>query len=114
MYTSQVTRLPVVDAGKHLVGIVSRTDVLTVYDRADADIQREIRDRVIPEECATGQGRLTVTVKGGIVTVEGQPETDGGGHHIAAAIWHVEGVVAVRDQMTYSLAPAGHVGVLRS
>ena len=35
MYTLQVKRLPVVDAGGYLVGIVSRADLLTVFDRSD-------------------------------------------------------------------------------
>jgi hypothetical protein len=36
-----------------------------------------------------------------VVTVEGQPETAARGHDIVAETWHVEGVVAVRDRMTY-------------
>src|ERR1019366_2791793 len=35
MYTLQVKRLPVVDPGGKLVGIISRTDVLAVFDRPD-------------------------------------------------------------------------------
>jgi CBS domain-containing protein len=112
MYTSKVKRLPVVDPGNHLVGIVSRVDVLTVYDRPDGDIRREIEDKVILEKCATDPGRFIVTVSNGIVTLEGHPETNSSGHQIAADTWHVEGVVAVRDRLAYSPGPAGRVGVL--
>ena len=35
MYTRKVKRLPVVDANGHLAGIVSRADVLSVFDRPD-------------------------------------------------------------------------------
>jgi hypothetical protein len=35
------------------------------------------------------------------VTVEGKPETSTVGHDIIDAIRHVEGVVAVRDRLTY-------------
>jgi CBS domain-containing protein len=35
MYTLQVKRLPVIDPGGELVGIISRTDVLAVFDRSD-------------------------------------------------------------------------------
>ena len=35
MYQRRIKRLPVVDADNHLVGIVSRADVLAVYDRLD-------------------------------------------------------------------------------
>ncbi len=40
MYDRRVKRLPVTDADGHLVGIVSRADVLTVFDRTDAEIHR--------------------------------------------------------------------------
>jgi CBS domain-containing protein len=104
MYTSQVMRLPVVDAGNHLVGIVSRTDVLSVYDRTDTDIRQEIEDSVILGKCHNDPARFVVIVSNGIVTLEGHPETNSDGHEIAAAAWHVEGVVAVRDRMAYSPA----------
>jgi CBS domain-containing protein len=42
MYTLRIKRLPVVNAGGCLVGMLSRTDVLAVYDRPD----EEIRDRL--------------------------------------------------------------------
>ena len=35
MYDRRVKRLPVTDADGHLVGIVSRADVLSVFDRTD-------------------------------------------------------------------------------
>jgi CBS-domain-containing membrane protein len=35
MYQRRIKRLPVVDADNHLVGIVSRADVLAVYERLD-------------------------------------------------------------------------------
>jgi CBS-domain-containing membrane protein len=101
MYSRKVKRLPVVDAGNHLVGIVSRADVLSVYDRADADIRREIQDKVILEKCVTDPGRFMVVVSNGIVTLEGRPETSSSGHDIVAETWHVDGVVAVRDRMVY-------------
>ena len=39
MYTRKVKRLPVVDANGHLVGIIGRSDLLSVFDRPDEDIQ---------------------------------------------------------------------------
>ena len=41
MYSRKVKRLPVIDAGGHLVGIISRADVLAVFDRTDEDIRRK-------------------------------------------------------------------------
>ena len=95
-------RLPVVNATGHLIGIISRTDVLGVFLRPDKDILREVTDAVIPASGAQGPTRFTVTVTGGIVTVAGRPENDRAGHELAEAIRRVEGVVAVFDQLSYA------------
>jgi len=49
----------------------------------------------------TDPARFTVTVKDGIVTIEGTPETVSVGHDIIGAARHIEGVVAVRDRLNY-------------
>jgi CBS-domain-containing membrane protein len=96
MYGNRVKRLPVVDADQKLVGIVTRTDVLTVYDRKDSEIREEILQRHPGEPAAFG-----VTVADSIVTVEGPPETAVVGPDIIADAQHAEGVVAVRDRLSY-------------
>ena len=111
MYSCKVKRLPVVDADNYLVGIVSRADVLSVYTQPDADIGQEIVDRLILTEFLTDPARFTVTVKNGVVTLEGRPETADSGHAIVAAVWHVEGVVSVRDRLEYPPAHA-HTSVM--
>jgi CBS domain-containing protein len=57
MYDRKVKRLPVVDQGGRLVGIISRTDILAVFDRTDAEIREEIMTRVSagrskPSQCS--------------------------------------------------------------
>ena len=47
MYDRRVKRLPVTDENGHLVGIISRADVLSVFDRTDEAIRQEITDEVI-------------------------------------------------------------------
>ena len=101
MYNARVKRLPVVSEDGHLVGIISRADVLSVYGRPDDEIGREIMMNVILNEFHGDPGYFTVTVKDGIVTLEGRPETVQQGRDILAEIWRVEGVVSVRDRLTY-------------
>jgi CBS domain-containing protein len=43
-----------------------------------------------------------VTVRDGIVTLSGRPESDQAGRLLAATVRRVEGVVSLRDQMLYS------------
>ena len=101
MYNAGVKRLPVVSENGHLVGIISRADVLSVYSRPDDEIGQEITKNVILMEFLSDPGCFTVTVKDGIVTLEGRPETVRQGRDILAGIWRVEGVVSVRDRLTY-------------
>jgi len=101
MYARKVKRLPVVDDDGKLIGIVSRADVLSVYSRPDEDIRHDITQGVILGMLLCDPARFTVTVKDGIVTIEGMPETASVGHDLIEEIRHVEGVVAVRDRLSY-------------
>jgi len=101
MRQGRVKRLPVVGEKGELVGIVSRADVLSVYSRPDSEIQREIMNNVIGGEFLADPSHFAVTVSSGIVTLEGYPETTARGRDIVAEAWHVEGVVSVRDRLTY-------------
>lgn len=114
MYSRRVKRLPVVDDDGRLIGIVSRVDVLSVYSRPDTAIKHEITEGVILDTILTDPARFTVDVKDGIVTIAGIPETAAVGRDIVEAVRHVEGVVAVRDRLSYpkDTQAASHVGPL--
>jgi CBS-domain-containing membrane protein len=101
MYDRRVKRLPVTDADGHLAGIISRADVLSVFDRTDAQIRNEITEEVLLGGFLADPLVFTVTVKDGIVTLGGRPETNETGHEIIRQIRHVQGVVAVRDRLDY-------------
>jgi CBS domain-containing protein len=105
MYSCKVKRLPVVDDDGRLAGIVSRADLLSVFSRPDEAIRRDIIDDVIVGTVLTDPARFTVTVKDGVVTVEGKPENPSVGRDMIEEIRHVEGVVAVRDRLTYPPEP---------
>ena len=101
MYIHGLKRLPVLDADGRLTGIVSRTDVLAVFDRPDEEIRLEIIGQVIPH--LSEPSWYSVRVKDGIVTLEGTPETDSIGHQVLRQVRQVQGVVAVRDRLAYLL-----------
>jgi CBS domain-containing protein len=116
MYDRRVKRLPVTDADGRLVGIISRADVLGVFDRTDEAIRAEILDEVPLGEYSEDPRTLDVTVKDGIVTLTGVPETGETGHEIVRRVRHVQGVVAVRDRLAYPPRerPVGRYDVLAS
>jgi CBS domain-containing protein len=101
MYDRRVKRLPVTDADGHLVGIISRADVLSVFDRADEDIREEITGEVLRKDLVVDPRAFDVTVKDGIVTLAGAAETSEFGHEIVHRVRHVQGVVAVCDRLDY-------------
>jgi CBS domain-containing protein len=101
MYNKRVKRLPVIADDGTLVGIVSRSDVLSVYSKPDAEIRDEVAGDLIRGNFLSDPGAFTVTVKDGIVTLGGTPDTAQAGHDIVAAVRHMEGVVAVRDRLSY-------------
>ena len=114
MYLRNVKRLPVVDAGGRLAGIVSRADVLAVYSRTDADIAEEIRTGILSTETPADPGTLGVSVTAGVATVVGRPQTREQGHAIIGRARHIEGVVAVRDRLDYPSPGPGPLDVLAS
>ena len=101
MHFMRIKRLPVVNSGGQLVGIVSRSDVLAVFDRPDEDIRTEIVDTMLVHEFLIDPRQFRVTVESGVVTMEGTPETAALGHALVRKARHVPGVVAVRDRLTY-------------
>jgi len=101
MHDRRVKRLPVVDDAGRLVGIVSRLDVLSVFDRPDAQIRDEVIKEVIVAEFALDPTAFGVSVSCGIVTITGQVESRAIAPLVLTAIRHAEGVVGVRDRLSY-------------
>jgi CBS domain-containing protein len=100
MHRLRIKRLPIVNSGGQLIGIVSRADVLSVFDRTDEDIRKEIVDTMFRHEFFIDPCQYKVTVESGVVTMEGTPETAVLGDALIRKVRHVPGVVAVRDRLS--------------
>ena len=107
MHRRRVKRLPVVDADGRLVGIVSRADLIQVYLRSDDAIATEIRDEVLRRELAIDPDTVTVTVKEGVVRLEGQVETKSLAAITGRLVRAVQGVVAVENRLRWKLDDTG-------
>jgi CBS domain-containing protein len=101
MCRHRVGALPVTDAVGGLIGIISQDDVLSTFTRPDEAISREVTSRVIEREFMLNPQAFSVTVRQGIVTLAGRPETDEVGRSLADAVRCVDGVIAVRDRLSY-------------
>ena len=98
MRDRRVKRLPVVGPDDALIGIVSRADLLGMYDRPDADILAEVTD-VVVGEFGFSPVDFDVTVSSGVVTLTGFVPQQDTALELVARLRHVEGVVAVRDRL---------------
>lgn len=104
MYRRGVHQLPVVDAETgRLTGIVTRSDLLAVYERPDEDIRREILYDIIEGTLGLPTDQFKVTVVGGTVTIVGRLERRSATLRLAEAVAHVGGVITVIDHLTYEL-----------
>lgn len=102
MHRHAVKRLPVVDPDDGtILGIVSRTDLLKVFLRDDADIARELREDVIRRTLWIDPNTIRIAVRDGIVTIEGQVEHRDLSSIIERLVLSSEGVVAVENRLTY-------------
>ncbi|GAA3388157.1 CBS domain-containing protein [Streptomyces roseoviridis] len=100
MATRRVKRLPVVDSGGTIQGIVSRSDLLKVFLRPDDDLAAEVRRDVVAHLFPVSGPRVDVRVEAGVVTLSGEvrdPALVPLAERLARA---VEGVVDVRCELT--------------
>jgi CBS domain-containing protein len=101
MHSRRVKRLPVIDDEGRLLGIVSRVDLLGVYDRPDAQIRTEIIERVLAGDFVLDPREFTVIVNNGVVTISGKLDQHDMAVRLLRGIWDVAGVVDVRDRLRY-------------
>ena len=103
MYRHRIHQLPVVDAvTARLTGIITRSDLLAVYERPDEDIRGEILHGIIEQTLGMPAERFDVRVVGGAVTISGRLERRSAALRLAEAIAHVDGVITVIDHLTYA------------
>jgi CBS-domain-containing membrane protein len=91
----RVRRMPVVDGGGRLIGIVSRRDLLRIHTRPDAEIHSDIVDGVLVHALAVDPRAIDVAVVNGEVTIDGKVETRSLADIAKRLIANVPGVVHV-------------------
>ncbi|MFL6056384.1 MAG: CBS domain-containing protein [Actinoallomurus sp.] len=102
MYRHRIHQLPVLDpATGRLRGIVTRSDLLSVYERPDEDIRRDILAEVIEDTFAMDPDRFRVNVTDGTVTIRGEVQRRSVAVTLAEAIKRVDGVVAFKNHLAY-------------
>ena len=103
MHRHGVKRLPVVDRDGKLLGIVSRTDLLKIYLRTDAEIREEVEDTLCGSPGWVVPGTISVLVEDGVVSLEGQAEQRSQIPMLLGVAGAVDGVVDVRSRLGYEV-----------
>jgi CBS domain-containing protein len=103
MHRANIKRLPVIGEGGRLVGIVSRSDLLKVFNRPDRSIRCEIMDDVIVGEFMMDPSRFFIHVDDGVVVLQGRVERRSLLPYLVRAVHGVEGVVRVEDRLAYDI-----------
>ncbi|WP_333735537.1 CBS domain-containing protein [Streptomyces sp. IBSBF 2806] len=94
-----VERLPVVDEADRLIGIATRRDLLRVFLRTDDEIRRDVLDEVVGRGLGLPAHSVAVSVRDGMVTLEGTAEQR---VDAALAIWltyRIDGVIGVVNRL---------------
>ncbi len=103
MHRKGVKRLPVVDAAGRVHGILSRSDLLKVFLREDADIEHEVREDVIRRTLWIDPDTVTISVRDGVVHLEGQLERRSLIPVLERLVTAVEGVVGVEEHLSFKV-----------
>jgi CBS domain-containing protein len=101
MQERNVRRLIVVDERGKIAGIVSRSDLLQVFLRADEELRHEVLDVLIPALMLESPRKLEVDVRWNVVTLEGELDRKSDVDILARMTAGLDGVVGVVDHLTY-------------
>jgi CBS-domain-containing membrane protein len=95
--------LPVEDELGRLVGIVTRSDLLKIHLRSDAEIRRDVVAEVLDHVLAVPDGAVHATASDGVVTLVGRLRFRSAASRAAGLSRQVPGVVDVVNDLTFDI-----------
>jgi CBS domain-containing protein len=101
MIEEGVNRLPVVKQDGHVVGIVTRADLVRAFTRPDVAIATEIQQDILERVLWAEPSAVQISVREGEVEVAGELETSTDVEIFEQLVQKVPGVVALRSRVTY-------------
>jgi CBS domain-containing protein len=103
---------PVLDGMRRPVGMVSRRDLLRMFDRGDAELAAELSDALDEDHILTGHD-ISVTARDGVVTIEGTVSRADDVAYVRRLAWMVPCVVDVACHLTVAEAAGQRSGHAR-
>jgi CBS domain-containing protein len=114
MERQKVDRLPVVDEEDRLIGIATRRDLLRVFLRTDEEIRQRVVEEVLVGALGLPPGAVAVSVRDGMVMLEGRVHHRSDVPLAVRSTWRLEGVVGVVSRLGFGIddcrpaQPAAH------
>jgi CBS domain-containing protein len=103
MRKSGIKRIPIVEDDGTLRGIVSRSDILRAFARADSEIVAELRDHVMGEVLWIDPRKVEVKSVDGNVELHGHLETKSDAALLEDLTKRLDGVVSVNSHLTWEV-----------
>ncbi|MCE3553134.1 CBS domain-containing protein [Pseudonocardia sp. RS11V-5] len=108
MTSHAVKRLPVLDGdGRHLVGVVSRTDLLRAFLRSDDDIRADVLGEVLVHLLWQDPTAVEVDVVDGVVSLSGELGERSTAEAAERLVRRLDGVVDVVSHLTWRVDDGG-------
>ena len=101
MQKKNVRRLVVVDPRGRIAGIVSRSNLLQVFLRTDAELRDEIAGTLVPALVSSSARGVSVDVRSNIVTLSGEVDRKSDVEVLIRSTRDLDGVVDVVDRLKY-------------
>ncbi len=101
MTFQDIKRLPVVDEEQHLLGIISRGDIVSIFTRPDDIIEDEIREDLIRRVLFVDPNQLDVAVSNGVVTFVGDIGTRTEARLLEELTSRLDGVLRVESRLEW-------------
>lgn len=102
MAVQEVKRLPVVDEDNRLLGVISRSDIVSIFTRPDDVIEDEIREDLIRRVLFIDPDGVQVGVANGVVTLSGQVATRSEASMLEELTNRLDGVLGVESKLTWT------------
>ena len=107
----KVKRLPVVDDGGRIIGIVSRADLLKVFLRPDNEILDEVTKSVFLRTLWLEPDTVKATVREGVVRLDGVVEQRSMLPLVVGLVKGVDGVIGVDSHLGYQVDDTARPGL---
>jgi CBS domain-containing protein len=107
----RIRTVPVVDRTGHLLGMVSRADLIKVFLRSDADIRGDVVHDVVRPALFPNHAGVRVSVVDGVVTLSGRVDTAPAAQELVYEALKVPGVVDVQDNLEFDVLDGARFGL---